>query len=76
MHTVVLKQFEAEGRKLEIGEVVDSSDWRNEQKLINTRYLRPATEEEVKALPPRDRKAESKPAPAAKSKSKTKKKAA
>lgn len=47
MIAVVVKPFEAEGRVLAAGTIVDSSAWRNEGRLINCRWLREATESEV-----------------------------
>lgn len=37
----VQKSFEAEGKNLRVGEVVDSTAWRWEKKLIDNRYLFP-----------------------------------
>lgn len=79
MITVVQKPFEGEGRQLESGEVVDSSSWRNEGRLINTRHLRPATESEVEDFnvkpPAKKRKAKTAKAKTAKvAKAKTAKK--
>ena len=47
MITVVTKSFETQGQVLPAGEVVDSTTWRNEGRLINCRFLREATESEV-----------------------------
>jgi len=47
MITVVQKPFNAEGQDLESGDVVDSTNWRNEGRLISCRFLRPATESEI-----------------------------
>lgn len=42
MVCVVMRPFEgAEARRYQMGEVVDSSEWRNEEKLISLRYLQP-----------------------------------
>lgn len=38
---VVLRPFPALGRMMERGEVIDCSDWRNVQPLVNTRRLAP-----------------------------------
>lgn len=54
MLTIVTRTFEASGKQLEIGELVDSSTWRHEAALIEQRRLRPATEEEIeRATAPR-----------------------
>lgn len=47
MITVVTKPFEVDGYQLTSGQVVDSTTWRNESRLINCRFLREATESEV-----------------------------
>lgn len=51
MVSVVQKPFESPGgHELPTGTIVDTSTWRNEQRLHNCRFLRPATESEVIAL--------------------------
>jgi hypothetical protein len=47
MVTVVVRPFEAAGKELKSGTVIDSTSWRNEARLINCRFLREATEREV-----------------------------
>lgn len=42
MITIVRKRFEADGKLLLPGQVVDSSAWRNERLLVEHRYLQPA----------------------------------
>mgnify|MGYP001617589737 CR=1 FL=1 len=42
MVCTVVKKFRADGQELLPGERVDSTQWRNEQTLIATRYLQPA----------------------------------
>lgn len=46
MITVVTKAFESRHGILKPGQIVDSTEMRNEQKLIDQRYLRAATEAE------------------------------
>lgn len=56
MFCEVLRPFEgAAGRIYQIGEEVDSSTWRNEQSLIDSRFLRP------KGFRPPKKKEEEKP---------------
>ena len=55
MITVVAKPFSGPEGELPSGTVIDSSAWRNESRLINCRYLRPATESEAIALRAPDR---------------------
>lgn len=51
MVSVVQKPFDGPGNvPLPVGTVVDSSDWRNEQRLHGSRYLRAATERESREL--------------------------
>lgn len=50
MVTVVTKVFDGPKGPLTPGTIVDSSAWRNEQRLLNTRFLRPATESEALEL--------------------------
>lgn len=40
----VLKKFEADGNRLSPGDIVDGGGWRNLQRLISSRYVRPAEE--------------------------------
>ncbi len=49
MFSTVLKAFDGPSGPLAPGTVVDSTTWRNETRLHGARYLRPATEVEVKA---------------------------
>ena len=45
---VVQKSFEgANGRLFQPGEIVEAGEWRNLTKLVNTRYLRTATADEL-----------------------------
>jgi len=45
---VVQKSFEgAEGRQFQPGEIVEAGGWRNLTKLVNTRFLRTATADEL-----------------------------
>jgi hypothetical protein len=48
MQCEVLRAFFGEGRQLAIGEIVDTAEWRprNVEGLIETRYLRPVTEQD------------------------------
>lgn len=43
------KAFEAQGRRVVVGEVVDTAGWRLLPRLIEQRYLRLATEAEINA---------------------------
>lgn len=52
MLCTVRKVFEAEGRKLQPGEIVDSTSWRLERQLIDQRYLNP-TPQAVTGTPAR-----------------------
>jgi hypothetical protein len=48
MLCVIQKAFNGPGDRLySVGELVDASDWRLRDKLIEGRYMRPATEREV-----------------------------
>lgn len=47
MITVVQKEFNAHGTILKFGQIVNSTEWRNEQALIAQRYLRPADADEI-----------------------------
>lgn len=44
------KQFEAAGRRVLPGDVVDAATWRLLPRLIEQRYLRVATEAEINAV--------------------------
>jgi len=45
---VVTKQFDgADGRQYTPGEIVDASEWKNTEKLIRGRWLRPASAEDM-----------------------------
>ena len=51
MISVVQKPFDGPGNvPLPVGTVVDSSAWRNEQRLHGARYLRAATERESREI--------------------------
>jgi len=50
MITVATKHFEAMGRQIEPGMVVDSSTWRNEGLMLEQRRLRLATDPEREAF--------------------------
>jgi hypothetical protein len=50
MITVVTKSFEGFGRQLKTGDVIDTTGTQHEAKLIAQRYIRPATETEIKAF--------------------------
>lgn len=41
---VVLRPFQAEGREVLVGEAVDASAWKNTERLVTTKYLRPMNE--------------------------------
>lgn len=47
MIAVVLRGFDGDGKRREAGEVVDVATWPMADKLIDHRYIRPATPEEV-----------------------------
>jgi hypothetical protein len=48
MLCVIQKQFDGPGnRHYTVGELVDASEWRLRDKLIEGRYMRPATDREV-----------------------------
>ncbi len=49
MFSTVVKAFDGPAGRLVPGTVVDSTEWRNEARLLSARYLRPATETEIKA---------------------------
>lgn len=38
---IVLRPFQAGTTAVEIGQAVDASSWKNVERLVNTRYLRP-----------------------------------
>lgn len=40
---VVLRPFDAAGNRLMAGTLVDASDWKNTERLVSTKYLRPAS---------------------------------
>jgi hypothetical protein len=42
MFVEVLKPVDAGDGKLEVGEIVDASDWRMTRQLVAQRYVRPA----------------------------------
>lgn len=46
---IVCRPFEAGGRRLEAGRVVDAASWRNLNQLVRQRYLRPQTTDDVDA---------------------------
>lgn len=48
MITVVMRPFDGPDGRLISGQLIDSSEWRNEHLLLDQRYLRPATEVEIK----------------------------
>lgn len=50
MVSVVQKPFDGPGGEIPAGTVIDTTGWRNEQRLHNTRHLRAATETEVAEL--------------------------
>lgn len=47
MQCVVLRIFEGAHHQFAVGELVDASEWRNRDRLISQRYLRPATAQEL-----------------------------
>lgn len=47
MMTVVMRPFDGPDGRLISGQLVDSSEWRNEYLLLDQSYLRPATEVEI-----------------------------
>ncbi len=47
---VVLRPFDGDGRRHNPGEMVDVTDWPLADKLVDHRYIRPATPEEVLAF--------------------------
>jgi len=49
MVSIVVKAFDGPDGPLAPGTVVDSSAWRNETRLHGARYLRPASDSELKA---------------------------
>jgi hypothetical protein len=50
MISVVVKAFEGPDGLLESGTTVDSTPWRNEGRLLNCRFIRPATDDEAAAF--------------------------
>jgi hypothetical protein len=50
MLCVIQKVFDGPGdRHYTVGELVDAAEWRLRDKLIEGRYMRPATEREIKS---------------------------
>lgn len=47
MVSVVQKAFDGPGGEIRTGTIVDSTGWKNEMRLHNCRFLRPATETEA-----------------------------
>jgi hypothetical protein len=45
----VQRQFETNGRMVKAGDVVDAAGWRTLRQLIDQRYIRVATEDEISA---------------------------
>lgn len=49
MMCVALKDFVANGDEILRNQLVDAKDFRNGQTLVTTRYLRPATQDEIES---------------------------
>ena len=49
MKARILKKLTNDGKDLEVGTIVDVSEWRNAKSLEGSRYITFVTEEEVKA---------------------------
>lgn len=49
MKAKILKRLTHDGKELEIGTIVDVSEWRNAKSLEGSRYITFVTEEQIKA---------------------------
>jgi len=55
MQCVVQRPFEGPGaRVFQAGELVEAEEWKNRDKLVAQRYLRPATGDEIASAEPAD----------------------
>lgn len=45
---VVTRPFDSGGRRLMTGDMVDASSWKNTERLVSTKYLRPASPVDLK----------------------------
>lgn len=41
---VVLRPFQAAGTEVQAGQLVNAADWKNVERLVSTKYLRPMNE--------------------------------
>jgi hypothetical protein len=57
MKAKILKRLTHDGKELEVGTIVDVSGWRNAKTLEGSRYITFVTEEEVKVVEPKVKKA-------------------
>jgi len=57
MKAKILKKLTHDGKELEQGTIVDVSGWRNAKTLEGSRYITFVSEEEVKAVEPKAKKA-------------------
>jgi len=57
MKAKILKRLTNDGKELEVGTIVDVSGWRNAKTLEGSRYITFVTEEEVKVVEPKVKKA-------------------
>jgi hypothetical protein len=57
MKAKILKKLTHDGKELEQGTIVDVSGWRNAKTLEGSRYITFVSEEEVKAVEPKTKKA-------------------
>jgi protein-arginine kinase len=57
MKAKILKRLTNDGKELEVGTIVDVSEWRNARSLEGSRYITFVSEEEAKAAEPKVKKA-------------------
>lgn len=47
---IVLRPFEAGGDTMDVGQAVDASEWKNTERMVNTKYLRPINDADLARL--------------------------
>lgn len=50
MQCVVIRPFDGPDGRLQVNQLIDSTDWRNERYLLEQRYLRVATDAELASV--------------------------